>query len=1085
MKVIRLREAEKLSPLSMTLLCLVGLAVAGGSLLLSAPESVSLVDGALPWSEQSPLRAVVQVLCLSYDWPTRNAGAVKIYVLGIAAGLAMAAIGLALLMRGRPGDDASDSEGETADAADDFDPGRTHAEEKRQIAPLNAAQFLVLLYLLWSFASSRWSAAPDLAVGGSLLITIYFLWSLALGHGLNGMAVKVAARLIVGIAAVTACVAVWYYYGRNPTIRAKFPFGNPQFLAACLIPGIILAATLAVERLDPKTVMAHKGRSLGLLVLAAVTLVAAVWAFLLADSRGAMVGLIFGLLALIFFAVRGWPKALPLLLALGICVAGWFVLQRKAHEPSATGRDVTARFRLYAWEFAWDLFLEKPVTGQGQGGFALDGDGLASNYVLKDPEVFTHRVAHAHNEWLEVLADLGSVGLVLIGGAFLFTLVAGAAALRAIEDRALRWTLIGLLAALVALVVEEVFGVGLRVSGVPTLFYTLIGLIWAASSARANGEVWRMSDVHRGRGWLGGAALTAGLASLVLTQADFSAARHSYEADRALDQGNIEQAIADASLGTSRLNPQRALTNMLHLAEAHLQAALKLQQRGLDREDRAHAEDPPSARLAGFAARDFQASDAECLLAARSLKEVVTRSPTFLNHGYVDYMINMARASNAAAMVRVKQLATGSAPNEDIRRKAQHFTDQCLRNAAAAAERELHRQPFNPRIAVTYVSAMRDTADAATLLLVLARPLRYGMSKPGYANLLNDLSQRDDFDRRMSELAAKAERHIAGGAASTTDEANKEPTPTTGESSASTDAKSPTTTAEKPSATGDASSTKNASAKELVSEWSPELLRLAATAWFVRGDYAKARRALESAVKGYLAFKHPPPLATPLTWAELADCRLFDDPLHAESAIDAAEHALKGCPPSEPGRSLHESVEHRMLQFLLAAGRETDAHALLKQKIVPGMGDEGITRAMGAQYRQLYEAMLARRAGQVLRRSVDELSDKMHTWIHRALKLAPDDPKVHHLAADLALHDADYKTTARELEQAVALGLPLPDAMRYLAMARQKAPDAKPLNDLWERLSAEAKAQAKSQQQGPPGESNDIGDAEPSPAGPP
>lgn len=1070
MKVIRLREAEKLSPLSVTLLCLVGLTVAGGSLLLSAPESSRLVDGAVPWREQSPLRALVQVLCLNYDWPTRNAGAFKIYVLGIGSGLAMAAIGIALLLRSRPGDDVSSGDGESVDSADESDIEGGHADEKRHIAPLNAAQFLVLLFLLWSFASSRWSAAPDLAVGGSLLITIYFLWSLALGHGLNGAAVKAAARLIVGIAAATACVAVWYYYGRNPAIRAKFPFGNPQFLAACLIPGIILAVTLVVERLDLKTAKAHTGGSIALLVLAAATLVAAAWAFLLADSRGAMVGLVFGLLAVIFFGVRGWPKILPVLLALGICVAGWFVLQNKTHEPSATGRDVTARFRFYAWEFAWDLFLEKPVTGHGQGGFTLDGDGFASNYVLDDPEVFTHRVAHAHNEWLEVLADLGSVGLVLLGGAFCFTLVAGTAALRAIEDRALRWTLIGLLAALVALIVEEVFGVGLRVSGVPTLFYTLIGLIWAASSTRSMGEVWRMSDVRRGRGWLGAAAITGGLASLVLAQADFSAARHSYEADVALDRGDIEQAIADASLGTSRLNPQRALTNMLHLAEAHLQTALRLQQRGLDREDRAQATDPPSPRLAGFAARDFQASDAECVLAARSLKELVTRSPTFLNHGYVDYMINMARASNTAAMVRVRQLVTGSAPDEDIRRKAQLFTDQCMRNAAAAAQRELRRQPFDPRIAVSYVSAMRDTADAATLLLVLARPLRYGTSKPGYVSLLNNLTQGDDFDRRLSELADEAEQYIAGGAAST-DSTKKEAAPPAVMASTQT---------------GDESSTRNAPGETLVSEWSPELLRLAATAWFVRGDYAKARRALESAVKGYQAFKHPPPLATPLTWAELADCRLFDDPLHAESAIDAAEHALKACPPSEPGRSLHASVEHRMLQFLLAAGREPEAHDLLKQHIVPGMGDEDVTRELGAQYRQLYEAMLARRAGQVLRRSVDELSDKMHTWIHRALKLMPDDPKVHHLAADLALHDADYETTARELEQAVALGLPLSDAMRYLTMARQKAPDAKPLDDLWQRFSAQAKTQAQSQQQqGPPSESNDIGNTEPGSAGPP
>lgn len=209
MNVVRIHEPDKLRPLPMTLLCLVGLTTAGGSLLLSTPESTRLVDGALPWHEQSPLRALVQVLCLNYEWPTMNAGAVKIYMLGIGSGLAMTALGIAMLVKGRPGeDDASpldDTASDPSSTTDTLDEKR----RKHHVAPLSAAQILVLLFLLWSFASSRWSAAPDLAAGGSLLLTIHFLWSFALGNGLSATGAKYAARVLVVIAGVTAGVAIW------------------------------------------------------------------------------------------------------------------------------------------------------------------------------------------------------------------------------------------------------------------------------------------------------------------------------------------------------------------------------------------------------------------------------------------------------------------------------------------------------------------------------------------------------------------------------------------------------------------------------------------------------------------------------------------------------------------------------------------------------------------------------------------------------------------------------------------------------------------------------------------------------------
>ena len=128
----------------------------------------------------------------------------------------------------------------------------------------------------------------------------------------------------------------------------------------------------------------------------------------------------------------------------------------------------------------------------------LAGDSYAVGDVLDDPLVFESRIAHVHNEWLEVMADLGSVGIILVAAAMLLTLHAGASALSTVPPQGERWVLVGLMGALVGLVVEEAFGVGLRVSGVATMLYTVVGLTWALSSHRMSGLTARLSAT-RGR----------------------------------------------------------------------------------------------------------------------------------------------------------------------------------------------------------------------------------------------------------------------------------------------------------------------------------------------------------------------------------------------------------------------------------------------------------------------------------------------------------------------------------------------------------------------------------------------------------
>jgi len=229
-------DSDVIRPLHVVIIGLVVMTVAGGMLLLSAAQPTAPVDGAIEWHEGSLLRAVVEVLCLSYRFPTDYASAVKSFILGIGSGLALIAVGIAVARRTCTSDEenlALTDIGAWPGVPDRAPSSPAHGVH---IAPLVAAQVLVGLYLLWSFASSRWSQAAELAVGGSILLSIHFCWSYCVGNGLSPTAARIAARTTAAVMIVTAIIAIWYHYGRNPTLRADFPVGNPVFLGACLIP---------------------------------------------------------------------------------------------------------------------------------------------------------------------------------------------------------------------------------------------------------------------------------------------------------------------------------------------------------------------------------------------------------------------------------------------------------------------------------------------------------------------------------------------------------------------------------------------------------------------------------------------------------------------------------------------------------------------------------------------------------------------------------------------------------------------------------------------------------------------------------
>ena len=976
-------------PLHVVMICIVSMTVAGVMLLLSAARPTAPVDGAIEWHEQSLLRALVELLCLNYQMPTFYADAIKNLILGIGAGLAVLALTIAIISGSRSSDEDRAAETEPTVPAS--------PSERHHIAPLMAAQVLFGLYLLWSFASSRWSSAPDVAVGASIFIGIPLLWAFALGHGLSSRAARIASRYIAWISGATAVTAIWYHYGRNPTLRADFPAGNPTFLAACLIPGILVSIGAVVAGVKGMVGGDRRGRPWGIIASVAVVAVCG-WATYLADSRGPAVGLLFGLLAMVLFALRGWKKLVPIALGLGIAFGGYLYYQQNVDTNTPTNRGATMRLRTYAWDYAWRMFSEHPLRGHGQGAFTLTGDTYASDDVLSDPLVFQTRIAHAHNEWLEVMADLGAIGIVLIAAALLLTLKAGAAALKSTSDREKRWVLIGLMSALVGLVVEECFGVGLRVSGVSTMFFATLGLIWAVSATAATHPTSHLSRTRTGRTLSGLVGGFLGIGAIAVSQQDFSAARYAYRAQDAIQAEDFAAATEFARRGVDRLNPQRVITNLFRLTELQLHTARFFQLRGRDRELRAQQGESPDARLTALAMNDYRLSDEACEQASGSLKELVKRAPGFFNHGRLAYWLNLTRAGNASS-------------RDDLSKQQALVAD-----ALVAIERELRRQPYNPSIALDYARLAMSQADPALVIDVLARPLRHNRIEGSYVQMVRQLLADAEMARRFDEVMRRAK--LAA---------------TTAWIAGSTDAEQDT--------------------------WAPEKLRLGAMARMSQGDFQGALALLEPAAERYAALSTAAPRGAASFHAELADCRFFCDPTNPAEAIANARHSIALAPNSRFGRELEATVRKRMVHYLLALGDEDGALELLRSAAPAGVDRAGVMRELGTRYYLLARSLMGEPiTSRVLSDHPSELLTPMDTWVRRGIVLNPDDPSAHYIGAAVAFHADRQDDVATHLRNAIKLGLRGEVALEFLNAALIAGPLSPSMSSLRASLIAKRRS---------------------------
>ncbi len=596
--------------ISTVLVWIAGLALVGNCLLTS-PAGFSSAHK----NDDSLLRTIVSALALAgpeaerSEFPTARGVEIRNLIYYMAAALLTIAGGLRLLTTtARPR--------LTADDAWNF--------RARAWSPVFWWIVLLAISAITSFLSSH---APDVSFGGVVIryMQAAWWWPIAL------LLLPIHARrltlwLVVAVSACTA-LGLWYYTVRTepgwlsmlaafrlPDQRLVYPIGNSLWFGACILPAVFAAIGLAMDSLSRPSRAAggaavRPNRLVG--AFAVVAFAVTLLGLLLSQSRSsAWVGFAAGIAFMAMIISKRSVRPAVALVALVIALVGVWKIQSLRESGASGERAHSIRTRLnHEWPYAIALFKDKPVGGNGEGGYAMRASGIAREDQLDEPSTRAMGerwwFIQAHNEFLELLADLGIVGAAAFVFALLLTLLYAMRycdrARTAPEERPHRWLVVGLSAALFGMMLEECSSVAMREPGFPPIFLTIWAVLWAiirverrqtepvqttsatesntesgdgAVSAESSPRDQRLgSGVFRG---LGLAAVVIGLALGYYGYRDWLGIQASYQSQIAHEEGRYEEAIqkADAA-GEQILEPFLKLTARMFAVKSRTAAFAK------------------------------------------------------------------------------------------------------------------------------------------------------------------------------------------------------------------------------------------------------------------------------------------------------------------------------------------------------------------------------------------------------------------------------------------------------------------------------------------------------------------------------
>jgi putative inorganic carbon (HCO3(-)) transporter len=254
---------------------------------------------------------------------------------------------------------------------------------KQHMASLTALTILVLQVLLYIIIRSHLKESQqNISIIRYLLLTSLF----------------VTAFGIFQYYFITNMPSTWIdknLYNNIPN-RAFSTMYNPNVLGSYLI--IVISIAIAGFQCSAK----KYNRVLSTLILVVASL-----CMLLTYSRGAWLGLAISVLIIFFFS-KDKPYILSVLAMTLILAIPEINIILSRINLDFLSNDSSNVYRRYLWTLALQMFSQNPLLGTGLGsfGFSLPSHSTAGGYL----------VSHAHNIYLQLLAETGILGFTAFFG---------------------------------------------------------------------------------------------------------------------------------------------------------------------------------------------------------------------------------------------------------------------------------------------------------------------------------------------------------------------------------------------------------------------------------------------------------------------------------------------------------------------------------------------------------------------------------------------------------------------------------------------------------------------------------------------
>ena len=264
--------------------------------------------------------------------------------------------------------------------------------------------------------------------------------------------------------------------------------GDPNFLAALLVPAIMLACGLAVRRSSARRLLLGLATVIIALGLAAT------------ESRGGLIaaGVCAGVALVIWRGRRG-------LVLIAIGLAAGAAVMYFASDPTAWHRITESNHgsgRLDIWKVAWRVVHDHPFVGVGVAQFPQ----VSPHYVIQPGallyvNLIVEKHIVVHNLYLGLWAETGIIGLLLFLGLVVASLLAGWNAVQRFDaqgDEEMSGLARGAVLALIAILVTSFFLSNLEAGPYWVLlaFGPALNLI-AGRSARASPAPGRVEAGHK------------------------------------------------------------------------------------------------------------------------------------------------------------------------------------------------------------------------------------------------------------------------------------------------------------------------------------------------------------------------------------------------------------------------------------------------------------------------------------------------------------------------------------------------------------------------------------------------------------